>query len=361
MYGNDFVRKHNVRQATCYFTCYDPVRETFCLIVEDMNEANYTGGDQLSGGPGKDEPPHEIMFLSVMDSLATFNAKSLNTTKKWWEGKDVNKVVLPLNAPFFKGMWPVLTGAIIQTAPDTFADAGILPKDDPAWDQMRVFVKMQAEFYDATAICKEEGGLYNATFCHGDARSENIFFPKSRVGAPALIDFQLLKRFLPPFDAYYFMITSVPTEWRREYEVPLLNVFYDVFVEQSGSDPLEYTWELFILELQITVPFYVNAFLFLANDVNAQMDETAPGFDQRKKDLLWEMCERCKDTLQEWMCFDKMEELLQTMIDRKTAHEAKTLSSAWVAESVETWVPAKWREGRDPQHYVRWKEIKSKF
>lgn len=37
MYSNNFVRKGGIRQAECYFTSYDPLRETFCLILEDLN------------------------------------------------------------------------------------------------------------------------------------------------------------------------------------------------------------------------------------------------------------------------------------------------------------------------------------
>ena len=40
-----------------YFTAYDAVREVFCLLMEDLDESGYAGGDQLSGGPGPGLPP----------------------------------------------------------------------------------------------------------------------------------------------------------------------------------------------------------------------------------------------------------------------------------------------------------------
>ena len=43
--------------------------------MEDMNSAGYTGGDQLSGGPGEGEPPHLDMFLKTQETIAKFNAR----------------------------------------------------------------------------------------------------------------------------------------------------------------------------------------------------------------------------------------------------------------------------------------------
>jgi hypothetical protein len=60
------------RSPECYFTSYDPQREVFCLIMEDMNTAGYTGGDQLSGGPGEGEPPHLAMFLKTQATIGLY-------------------------------------------------------------------------------------------------------------------------------------------------------------------------------------------------------------------------------------------------------------------------------------------------
>lgn len=177
--------------------------------------------------------------------------------------------------------------------------------------------------------------------------SENVFFPVSREGQPALIDFQLMKRMPAPFDGYYFLIMSVPSAWRQQHELELMNVFYDILVEQSGSDPEIYTWEQFCLEIlvrllgfstttncggsldrfnvhstvdtlhQITIPFYVNAFVFLAPEMTAQLDKSAPGHDPRKAELTTELCLRCKDVMQEWGCLSNLEEIMAGMTDRK--------------------------------------------
>ena len=39
MYSHSFFEKMGVRQPKCYFTSYDPTREVFCLLMEDLNMA----------------------------------------------------------------------------------------------------------------------------------------------------------------------------------------------------------------------------------------------------------------------------------------------------------------------------------
>ena len=51
------MEKNGLRQPKCYFTAYDAVREVFCLLMEDLDESGYAGGDQFSGGPGPGLPP----------------------------------------------------------------------------------------------------------------------------------------------------------------------------------------------------------------------------------------------------------------------------------------------------------------
>ena len=37
----------------CLPQAIDPKRDVFCLLMEDLNEAGYAGGDQLTGGPAE--------------------------------------------------------------------------------------------------------------------------------------------------------------------------------------------------------------------------------------------------------------------------------------------------------------------
>ena len=39
----------------------DSKRDVFCLLMEDLNEAGYAGGDQLTGGPSEGPVPFEFI------------------------------------------------------------------------------------------------------------------------------------------------------------------------------------------------------------------------------------------------------------------------------------------------------------
>ena len=63
-----------------------------CQSVSELCNHRYSGGDQLSGGPGKDELPHAGMFLSTMEVLAKFNVRTLNKINDEWEGNDLREI-----------------------------------------------------------------------------------------------------------------------------------------------------------------------------------------------------------------------------------------------------------------------------
>ena len=77
----------------------------------------------------------------------------------------------------------------------------------------------------------------NGTITHTDFRLENLFFTKEGSGpngakTAAFIDFQLMgSGTLATMDIMYFLMNSVPTEWRRENELALLNAYYDKLIE----------------------------------------------------------------------------------------------------------------------------------
>jgi hypothetical protein len=131
------------------------------------------------------------MFLSTMEVLAKFNARTLNKIGEKWEGNDLREIIPPGDSEFLCAVWPGVTGAVMQIAPGIYEQAGIMPADDPAWDQCRCFIERQVDYYHVASLNSEGNSIYNMSFNHGDARSENVFFPLAREGTPALIDFQV--------------------------------------------------------------------------------------------------------------------------------------------------------------------------
>ena len=78
---------------------------------------------------------------------------------------------------------------------------------------------------------------------HGDFRLENLFFAEDGArGAPpvAFIDFQLVAINAVAFEPMYFLMNSVPVEWRRENELPLLNAYYDAVLDAGKADRAVY-------------------------------------------------------------------------------------------------------------------------
>ena len=245
-YSCDFFKRHGVRQPECYFTSYDPVRETFCFVLEDMNLAGFQGGDQLSGGPGEGLPPHKGMFLEATAANAEFCAKYVNNCFGEFDGKPLLNDDLNGNGahPFLQAVYPIMNQALMASAPAVMEAGGVMPAADPFWKGIENFVANEVDIYNAMSSFKERGGLYDCTIVHGDVRSENIFFPKSNEGTPAFIDYQLMRRCPLGFDAVYFLVPSTPVEYRRDNDLEQLNVFYDVLMASAeGFSGEELTWE----------------------------------------------------------------------------------------------------------------------
>jgi len=257
--------------------------------------------------------------------------------------------ICTFDQPFFISVWPMLSGAVAATAPDTFDRAGILAKDDPLWKSINSFLETQVDYYLAfTSI--EKGGLYYTTICHGDVRSENLFFPKAGTGVPAFIDFQLLKHMAPEFDCFYFYTMSTQMEWRQAHDLELMNVYYDTLIKESGVNADEYTWDVFCLQMQFCVIFIMIAFVFLAPQIEESL---LPDADQRKKDVCAAMCKRLKSLIDDWEA-DKMGpgSAIHAAIARSKAVPQPKLSE-WSQEA-KTLVPSKYLHGRDPTFYTKY-------
>ena len=116
--------------------------------MNDAGVGGYTGGDQLSGGPGKDLPPSLPVFLETMEAIAIFNARFLNKnfcTDANWEGINLSDTqICTFDNPFFLEIWPVLSMSVAASAPDIFDAAGILAKDAPLWAPINSMLANQA-------------------------------------------------------------------------------------------------------------------------------------------------------------------------------------------------------------------------
>eukprot|EP01052_Picozoa_sp_SAG31_P002253 SAG31_NODE_77_length_27533_cov_47.448859_24_plen_566_part_00 len=354
MYNNDFFRKAGCRQPECYFSSHDPVRETFCLLMEDLN-TEFSGGDQLSGGPGADEPHHHLGNLEVIEAMATFNAKTFNKTRTAWEGQVlVPDLIGNFKIPFFQTVWPAVTMGLLEPCKAVMDAAGVIPASDPRWQKMAYMTEHQVRWFEALDCLKEQGGFYNACIAHGDARSENIFFPLSRKGTPAFIDFQLCKEITPAFDAFYWMWWSCKKQWRLANELEYINVYYDSLREKVGSVADDYTWEVFLFEWVTVCPFFIFAMEFFTPELGEalQQDPNSEGYDARKVELLTEMSRRSVDCMTEWILDKDPAQFIKFLEDLK---DESPKGTSWAKGACAQWVPEKFLNGRDPSFYEKFK------
>ena len=148
-YDTSFYEKQGVRQPKCYFSSYDPVRETFCFLLEDLDAAGLQGGDQLSGGPGKGLPPDMDMFLSLTETNAKLCGKFYNNVLCKWEGAPLlgHELGGSFKNPFCSTMFPAINGKLILTSPEIMERAGLMPTSDPFWACLTEFVENEAALY----------------------------------------------------------------------------------------------------------------------------------------------------------------------------------------------------------------------
>ena len=149
-YDTSFYEKQGVRQPKCYFSSYDPLRETFCFLMEDLDAAGLQGGDQLSGGPGKGLPPDLDMFLSLTETNAKFCGKFYNNVLCNWEGAPLLGHEISGNLkrnPFPSTVFHAINQQGILKAPDIMERAGIMPASDPFWACIQDFVEHEPALY----------------------------------------------------------------------------------------------------------------------------------------------------------------------------------------------------------------------
>ena len=115
-----------------------------------------------------------------------------------------------------------------------------------------------------------------------------------------------------------------------------------MFVVQSGSDPSEYSWEVFLVQTQMALTSLYTVFIFLEPEV---AKANANPEDKRKKAMVELVCCSVKDSIEDWQCNRKA---IDARLARKDGWRA---NAAAEAEAV---VPEKYIKGRDPSFYAKY-------
>ena len=175
-----------------------------------------------------------------------------------------------------------------------------------------------------------------------------------------MIDFRLPKHSVPAFDAVYFMLTSVPEEWRQENDVELLNVHYDALIEASGSNSSEYPWELFLFEINEVFKFFPPIMVIQMSTFAEQLQFKTDGneaFDERKLAMLVEFVRQVIHCMKEWGWGQGGELYTKRLYEyQKELIASKPTGTAWLKDACAKFVPARYLEGRDPSYYASCKQ-----
>ena len=109
------------------------------------------------------------------------------------------------------------------------------------------------------------------------------------------------------------------------------------------------------MQMQHGICFMILAFLFLTPEIANSM---TPDADQRKKAMVASVCDRLKSQIEDWDC-QKMGEGSPFEAILARAKLQPVPSSAEWSKEASLVIPAKYLQGRDPVHYVRFKAAKT--
>lgn len=107
------------------------------------------------------------------------------------------------------------------------------------------------------------------TLCHGDLRLENILF--DRVSSEViLVDWSNCSKCPGPFDAAYFLSSSVSNEVTEHDLTVLLRDYYDTLVAHGVSD---YDWDSFMTDYQRGLMWVLQFMLLVSDMLESREDE----------------------------------------------------------------------------------------
>ena len=194
-----------------YFSQYDAAAGQAAILLEDLSAGAF--GDQVAGAS---LPEAEM----AIDALGPFHAK-------WWESPEFAKYpwitsgIETIRAPIqmmYAAAWPV--------AVERFGY--LFPED------IRPLIP---DFGRRTMAALDEMTLGPETLCHGDYRTDNMFFGAAGTPRPLVVcDWQGPGKATGVVDAAYFITGSLTPDSRRKHEFELLRRYHHHLLEGAVND-----------------------------------------------------------------------------------------------------------------------------
>jgi hypothetical protein len=202
-----------LRAPRAYYNEFHPESGDFVLLLQDLGAART--GDQIAGGSAEDT---RLAVLQIARHHGRF----------WGKTAD-----LPLIDAHSK---PICT--LVE---QTFA-ASLAPTFDALAD---VFTKQRRTLCERTTSAltpiAEENYNRTLTICHGDFRSDNLFYgPDASDTGLSVVDWQIMCRATAVFDVAYHLSQSITPETRRAIEKDLLREYHRELLANGATD---YPWE----------------------------------------------------------------------------------------------------------------------
>ena len=213
----------DLRTPQCYFGAFEKTGGGYLLLLEDL------GAWRLL----RDEAMTFECAAILIEQLARFHAQ-------WWNRPQVLDMAwLPLIDHFYS-QWPKTFPAYVSTFMDKYSQR--LPAD---------FAEISRQLLAALSPLAARETDSHVTIMHADYCPNNLFARNATIGPEfAIIDWNTAFRGNGALDVAYFILRSLPTTDRRNWESQLLERYHAHLVDYGVTDyPFDdfrthYRWEL---------------------------------------------------------------------------------------------------------------------
>jgi hypothetical protein len=208
---SDLAGECGLPAPKAYFSEYDAAAGQAAILLEDLCAGAF--GDQVAGATLAEAE-------MAIDALGPFHAK-------WWQSpalaeypwitSGIETIRQPIQM-MYAAVWPV--------ALERFGH--LLPED------LRALIP---DFGRRTMAALDEMALGPETLCHGDYRTDNMFFGAAGSNRPLVVcDWQGPGRATGVVDAAYFIAGSLEPAARRQHEDDLLRRYHHHLLEGGVKD-----------------------------------------------------------------------------------------------------------------------------
>lgn len=194
-----------------YFSRYDAAAGQAAILLEDLSEGTF--GDQVAGASLAEAE-------MAIDALGQFHAKwwgSPEFANYPWITSGIETIRQPIQM-MYAAVWPVALERFGHLMPESLRP--LIP-----------------DFGRRTMAALDQMAQGPETLCHGDYRTDNLFFGAPDSARPLVVcDWQAPGRATGVVDAAYFITGSLDPGARRAHEDDLLRRYHHHLVEGGVKD-----------------------------------------------------------------------------------------------------------------------------